>query len=81
MYGKYYYNDLSLAEIANDLSVSRQAVHDNLQRAIEQLERYEEELKILRRREERQRAAAALLSRMSAEERRKYADDVAALAE
>ncbi len=37
----YYFDDWSLSEIAEHLSVSRQAVHDNLRRAEEQLESYE----------------------------------------
>ncbi|WP_083520814.1 YlxM family DNA-binding protein [Alicyclobacillus kakegawensis] len=36
-----YFDDWSLAEIAEHLGVSRQAVHDNLHRAEEQLEHYE----------------------------------------
>lgn len=36
-----YFDDWSLAEIAEHLHVSRQAVHDNLHRAEEQLEYYE----------------------------------------
>lgn len=34
-------NDLSLSEIAEKLDISRQAVHDNLNQAIDQLEQYE----------------------------------------
>lgn len=34
-------NDLSLSEIAEKLEISRQAVHDNIQKAIDQLEQYE----------------------------------------
>lgn len=37
----YYFDDWSLAEVAEELSVSRQAVHDNLKRSEEQLEHYE----------------------------------------
>ena len=38
----YYEEDLSLAEIAEDLNVSRNAVYDNLKRAVASLEDYEQ---------------------------------------
>lgn len=44
---QHYENDLSLAEIAEDLGVSRQAVHDNLQRAAQLLNDYEAKLQLL----------------------------------
>lgn len=43
----YYFDDWSLAEIATHLGVSRQAVHDSLRRATEQLEGYESTLELL----------------------------------
>ncbi len=43
----YYFDDWSLAEIAEHLEISRQAVHDNLRRAEEQLESYEQALRLL----------------------------------
>lgn len=45
----YYYDDLSLAEIAEQYNVSRQAVHDNIRRAEAQLEEYEQKLCLLER--------------------------------
>lgn len=42
----YYHEDLSLAEIANDVGVSRNAVHDNIRRTEKLLAGYEEKLKI-----------------------------------
>lgn len=41
--------DLSLAEIASQEGMSRQAIHDRLQRGLEQLEHYEEKLGLLAR--------------------------------
>jgi 16S rRNA (guanine1207-N2)-methyltransferase len=38
---RYYQDDLSLGEIAAQMGVSRQAVHDGLRRALAALERYE----------------------------------------
>lgn len=40
----YYYNDLSLGEIADNHHVSRQAVYDNLKRSSKALENYEQKL-------------------------------------
>jgi len=43
----YYEQDLSLSEIAENLSVSRQAVHDILKRAEKAMENYEFKLGLL----------------------------------
>lgn len=40
----YYLDDWSLAEVAEHLGITRQAVHDNVRRAEEQLEGYEDAL-------------------------------------
>ncbi|MCL6637298.1 MAG: YlxM family DNA-binding protein [Alicyclobacillus sp.] len=40
----YFFDDWSLAEIAEHFGVTRQAVHDNLRRAEDQLEAYERAL-------------------------------------
>ncbi|SDZ84104.1 hypothetical protein SAMN02910384_00290 [Pseudobutyrivibrio sp. ACV-2] len=40
-------DDLSLSEIADSLSISRQAVHDMLKRCDKQLEEYEEKLHLV----------------------------------
>lgn len=45
----HYLDDLSLAEIAEELGVSRQAVHDMLKRAEAILEEYEARLKLAER--------------------------------
>lgn len=39
-----YDDDLSLSEIADEFSISRQAVHDNVQHGVKQLEEYEASL-------------------------------------
>jgi len=51
----HYFDDWSLAEIAEQFGVSRQAVHDNLRRAEEQLESYEVALSLLRTKQEERR--------------------------
>ena len=43
----YYQEDLSLSEIAEELDVSRNAVYDNLKRAVNALEDYEKKLHLL----------------------------------
>lgn len=45
----YYSEDMSLAEIAEQEGVSRQAVHDSIHRGIAGLNKYEEKLGLLRR--------------------------------
>lgn len=49
----YYKEDLSLSEIAEELNVSRNAVFDNIKRAIKVLEDYESKLQLLKKHEER----------------------------
>jgi predicted DNA-binding protein YlxM (UPF0122 family) len=49
----YYLDDLSLAEIAEQFEISRQAVHDNLKRAGAQLLEYEAKLRLVERFERR----------------------------
>ena len=49
-YEDYYFNDLSLAEIAENNNVSRNAVHNQLKVAIEKLEMYEEKLNLYEKR-------------------------------
>lgn len=49
----YYEEDLSLAEIADELDVSRNAVFDNLKRAVGLLENYEKKLHLLDKHQQR----------------------------
>lgn len=48
---KYYIFNLSLAEISEELLISRNAVSDTINHAIKKLENYEEKLKIFRKRQ------------------------------
>lgn len=70
----YYLEDLSLAEIAGEDGVSRQAVHDLIKRAETVLQEYEEKLGAVREYEERR----VLLNRL--EEAIQRDDRTAALA-
>lgn len=47
--GLYFSEDWSISEIAEHLQISRQAVHDNLHRTMEQLAMYEQKLSLLTR--------------------------------
>lgn len=49
VYRKYHAEDLSLAEIAEEYEVSRQAIHDLLKRCDKQLESYEKRLQLIHR--------------------------------
>ena len=45
----YYMEDLSLKEIADELGVSRNAVHDSLKRSVNILEDYDSKLNLLQK--------------------------------
>jgi predicted DNA-binding protein YlxM (UPF0122 family) len=49
----YFHDDYSLAEIADLLQVSRNAVYDQIRIAIEHLETYEEKLELFRKHQQR----------------------------
>ena len=62
----YYNEDLSLAEIAEQLGVSRQGVWDNIRRAETAMEDIEAKTGLLRRFEENRRELESLLTRLEA---------------
>jgi predicted DNA-binding protein YlxM (UPF0122 family) len=45
----YILNDLSLSEIADELSISRQGVHDIVKRCTQELKEYEDKLSLVKR--------------------------------
>ena len=49
IYEDAVYNDMSLSEIAQKYSISKQAVHDIIQRCTKSLEEYEDKLHMVRR--------------------------------
>ncbi|MCK9536439.1 MAG: hypothetical protein M0R05_02425 [Bacilli bacterium] len=49
----YYFNDLSLAEIANCYGISRNAVYDQLNKTYKNLKNFEEKLKLYYKYQER----------------------------
>ncbi len=45
----YYHDDLSLAEIAEENNVSRNAIHDMLKKSVEELLKYEEKMNLAKK--------------------------------
>lgn len=69
-YMELYYNEnLTLAEIAGHFSISRQAVHDTMGHAEEQLRAYEAKLQLFQKRMERMKLAEEILQRLPQEDR------------
>jgi predicted DNA-binding protein YlxM (UPF0122 family) len=69
----YYAEDLSLAEIADDLNISRQGVHDALRKSAAALETYESALGLVAKyalAEETVALAGAAIDRLSEERAR-----------
>jgi predicted DNA-binding protein YlxM (UPF0122 family) len=76
----YYHDDLSLGEIAERLNITRQAVHDSLQRSLDELARLEEHLQLVRGKRTQQQEpdrGAALRQRVRAlaDQARRLAED------
>lgn len=66
----YYYEDLSLAEIAENLEISRNAVYDTIRKTAQILDRYEEQLHLKRDYENRKAAYQKLLEHVDDEGRK-----------
>lgn len=58
----YYIDDLSLSEIAKDLDISRQGVHDALKRAEKKLYSYEEKLGLVKKFEDNREKTREILN-------------------
>ena len=63
----YHEDDMSLGEIAEELGVSRQAVHDNLQRARHILNDYESKLHLVAQYEVREQVISELKDTLPAD--------------
>ena len=57
----YYNQDYSLSEIAEEMNISRQGVHDALKRAEKSLMEYEEKIKLFYKYEKYQEAAENII--------------------
>ena len=77
--GYYYNDDLSLAEVAEHLGITRQGVRDALQRGQEQLEFLERALGFVAREAEYKRAARCILEQSTDEAVRAAAERILAL--
>ena len=75
----YYNDDLSLAEVAEHLGITRQGVRDALQRGQEQLEFLERALGFVARKAEYKRAARCILEQSTDEAVRAAAERILAL--
>ena len=75
----YYNDDLSLAEVAEHLGITRQGVRDALQRGQEQLEFLERALGFVAREAEYKRAARCILEQSTDEAVRAAAERILAL--
>lgn len=65
MLNDYYNNDLSLAEIAENEKITRQAVRDNLKKGEKKLFEYEEKLQIMKKNKMQEEQIANILSEIS----------------
>ena len=70
VYEMHYHNDLSLTEIGEELSISRQAVRDQLKRTEKILLGYEEKLQLISRFQEQKKAVREMKEKMEAVERK-----------
>lgn len=61
----YYNNDLSLAEIAENESITRQAVRDNLKKGERKLFNFEEKLGIMKKNKMQEEQIAVILSEIN----------------
>ena len=61
----YYNNDLSLAEIAENENITRQAVRDNLKKGEKKLFNYEEKLGIMKKNMLQEEQIASILSEIN----------------
>lgn len=77
VYEMHYQNDLSLSEIAGELSISRQAVRDQLVRTGKILQGYEDTLHLISRFEEQRRAVEEMKAIMEAMEREPLSGELA----
>ena len=61
----YYNNDLSLAEIAENENITRQAVRDNLKKGEKKLFDYEEKLEIMKKNKMQEEQIAVILEQIN----------------
>ncbi|MEW9697751.1 putative DNA-binding protein [Paenibacillus sp. SI8] len=62
----YFHDDYSLGEIAENFSISRQAVYEHIKRAEQTLQDYEDKLKLLHKHEQRTKLREELFQLLNA---------------
>ena len=72
----YYNQDYSLSEIAEDMSISRQGVHDALKRAEKSLTDFEDKIKLFYKNEKYQEAAENIIKLTAEIDDDKYKETV-----
>ena len=77
----YFYDDLSLSEISDELGVSRQAVHDLLKRVEQLLERYEASLGVLAKEEALRLKLSSVINLLAQDDEAKKDEAVSILQE
>lgn len=77
VYEMHYQNDLSLSEIAEELSISRQAVRDQLLRTEKILRDYEQTLHLISRFQEQCRAVGKMKAIMEEMEQKPLSGELA----
>lgn len=73
----YYNNDLSLAEIAENENITRQAVRDNLKKGEKKLFEYEEKLGIMKKNNFQEEQIAIILSELNTLSKKSTDEEVA----
>ncbi|NYB75548.1 helix-turn-helix domain-containing protein [Sedimentibacter hydroxybenzoicus DSM 7310] len=72
----YYNQDYSLSEIAEDMNISRQGVHDALKRAEKSLTDFEDKIKLFYKYEKYQKAAEKIIKLTAEIDDEKYKETV-----
>ena len=77
----YYNNDLSLSEIAEIESITRQAVRDNLKKGENKLFEYEEKLEIMKRTLMQEESIESILAEITKIENKSSDEEIATILE
>lgn len=64
MFEAYFLEDFSISEIAEDMGITRQGVHDGIKRVSRQLKEYEEKLGLVARFEQQKKKVEELRERV-----------------
>ena len=65
IFRRYYLEDLSLSEIANEEQVSRQSIHDTIKQAERKLTAYEEKLGLVKRFKDQEKELEVIIEKLT----------------